>query len=115
MSTLQLMIISILIVMAVLGFLYAYVIYLNPWRRTWLEVVVGVGFTILGEMTLIIVALWHYGYLSEIWWMALIPPTCYAATGISQIYWQEKKGKQGRKKAKWALRKFNGQEVIKEE
>lgn len=115
MSSLTLVVVAIFAGLGVLGFLYAYIIYLKPWDRTWLEVVAGVGFTILGEMTLIAVTLYYFGYLSELWPMVFIPPACYVTTGVSQIYWQERKKREGYKRSKVKLVEHsNGNEVQEE-
>jgi hypothetical protein len=110
MPTLKFMIIAIFGTLLALGFLYAYIIYLRPWEKTWLEVVAGVGFTILGEMALIGVTLWHFDLMAQLLPMIFIPPACYITTGVSQIFWQEKKHREGRKRAKWTLEKFNNKE-----
>lgn len=112
---------TILIALGISGFLYAYVIYLKPWQRTWLEVVVGVAGKDLAESALIGCSLWYFDLFWELgsgfpgWAMLFFPWLCSGVSGLSQIYWQEKKRREGRKRAKWILdnnKKPNGEEEL---
>lgn len=125
---------TILIALGISGFLYAYVVYLRPWERTWLEVVAGVAGKDLAESALIGFTLWHFGLFWQLvvglpdfvlfwqfgpgfpgWAMLFFPWLCSGVSGLSQVYWQEKKRQEGRKRAKWIVennKKPNGGEEL---
>lgn len=113
MLTLSLQITATLLVLGTLGFLYAYLIYLKPWEKTYWEVVAGVGAKDLAESALIGLTLWHFELFWQLgpgfpgWLMLFFPWACSGVSGLSQIYWQEKKHKEGHKQAKWTVAKYN--------
>ena len=73
----------------VIGVLYAVIIYNWPVERTWLEVFIGVGVTIAGEMLATAIVLLHYELLSQLWWIIPFPLAAFACTGLPMIIGQE--------------------------
>ncbi len=91
-----------------LGLLYAYYIYQAPIDRTWVEVVIGVGGTITGEMIAIGMVLAYFDLLHQLWWMIPFPAIAFALTGLPMAVFQEHKYKSQKQKAEDRKNEHNG-------
>lgn len=101
-----LLIIAIYLILFGIG--YAIWIYKWPWKRTYTEVALGVGATILGESLAILLTLAHFGLLEALWWMALFPEIAFILTGVPMMIFQEIKLRQQGNKAEKLNSKYNG-------
>lgn len=91
-----------------LGILYAYYIYRAPIDRTWMEVVIGVGGTITGEMMALAIVLVYYGLLHQLWWIIPFPALAFALTGIPMALFQEYKYRTQKQRAEEKRNEHNG-------
>lgn len=87
MAEITLLIISIMTL--VFGIGYAIYIKKSPIDRTYIEVVIGVGFTSLFIMLAQLTLYTSYGYIP--WWGIFIVPCGFALTGIPMMILQERK------------------------
>lgn len=71
----------------VLGFAYAWLIYLSPLPHgfTWVSVVVGDGVVDLSIAFVLIIILEQAGLLNDFWWFILIAPICHILWGGPMI------------------------------
>jgi hypothetical protein len=89
------LIIPILVITALLGDRFAVQIKERPFKKTWQEVVVGVGGSEFAIFLLSEGTFWILGILSTAWWIPIVYPVLiYATTGGCQIIRQEQKIKQ---------------------
>jgi hypothetical protein len=88
---------TILIVTVTFGFGYAKWIQDSPIDRTWMEVVLGVGFTLIMIMAAQGMLYLHYGAMP--WWGILFVPAGFALTGLPMIFFQEKKFRKQKEQA----------------
>jgi hypothetical protein len=88
------------------GFLYAWTIYRSPIDRTWLEVVIGTGFTIIGAMGYQGLIYSYYGCLP--WWSIFFIPAAFTLTGLPQIGFQEWKFRSQKQKGERLENEHNG-------
>lgn len=88
---------TILITTIIFGFGYAKWIKDSPIDRTWIEVVIGVGVTLIMIMAAQAVTFAHYGFIP--WWGILFIPAGFALTGLPMIFLQEKKYRSQKKQA----------------
>lgn len=98
----------IVIYLLAFGFGYALYIYKWPWRRTYSEVALGVGLTILGEMAALALVLAHYSLLHQLWWIIPFPLIAFVLTGVPMMILQEIKLRQQNDKANKLDNKYNG-------
>lgn len=91
-----------------LGCLYAYYIYRAPIDRTWVEVVIGVGATITGEMMALALVLVYFNLLAQLWWIIPFPAIAFGLTGIPMAGFQEWKYRTQKQKAEKKKNEHNG-------
>lgn len=99
----------IVLYLLLFGFGYALWIYKWPWKRTYTEVALGVGATIVGEMLALTLVLSHYGLLYQLWWIIPFPFLAFILTGAPMAILQEKKLRQQGDKAEKLNDKYNGE------
>jgi hypothetical protein len=97
------------IFLLVAGILYAVVIYRWSMDRTYFEVIIGVGITIIGEIMATAAVLIKYELLEELWWILLFSPIAFILTGVPMALAQEYKHWQQQQKAENAELKYNGE------
>lgn len=97
---------AITIGLILFGFLYAWTIYRSPIDRTWLEVVIGSGFTIVGAMGYQAVIYAHYNCFP--WWGIFFIPLAFALTGLPQMAFQEWKYRAQKQKGAELENEHNG-------
>lgn len=85
----EITLLMILILALVFGFGYAIYIKKTPIDRTYVEVVIGVGLTILFIMLAQFTLYIHYSPYP--WWGVLIVPYGFALTGLPMMILQERK------------------------
>lgn len=106
--TLALGLVAITIGLVLFGVMYAVQISTNPWERTYLEVAVGVGVTISGELLAIALVLFHFELFYKLWWITLFPFVAFACTGLPMMVRQEIKLRQQKWDGEKVENKFNG-------
>jgi hypothetical protein len=101
MSSLNVTIGAIYVSIGIIGGLYAYIIFLKPWKRTWLEVIAGSLIVAGGTITVQYVIYLHHGCVvpADLFHLLYV----FATVGISQVYFQERKHREGHKRAKVKL------------
>jgi hypothetical protein len=84
---------GIYILILVAGVLYAAYIYNNPMRDgyTYVSVIIGVGFTLIGILLLNVITLFSPHYL---WTILIHPFAAFALTGLPMAAFQEHKRRQ---------------------
>lgn len=107
----QLLVTAVIFITFLLGvasYFYAVKIKDKPFERTWLSVVVGVGFTQGAIWAIQLVALLALD-LIQYWWIVVIPPVIgWAISGIPMIIGQEQKYRADSKNAD-TYKRGNGQ------
>jgi H+/Cl- antiporter ClcA len=109
-QNLTLSLVAIGILLAIIGTLYGYKVYKWPMKRTWIEVVIGCGYTLFGVFLAQAAVLEYYNLLWELGWILVLPVTGFIITGLAMIAFQEYKRLVQHYKSENALLKYQGRD-----